>query len=43
MNTTTKPLSEISSTAARLAIAAAVACLLLIASLQVLSPEFDPA
>lgn len=43
MNTTTKRMTEISSTAARLAIAAAVACLLLLASLHVLSPEFDPA
>ncbi len=42
MKATAKPLSEISLPAARLAIAAAAATLLLLASLHVLSPEFDP-
>jgi hypothetical protein len=43
MNTPTKPMKEISSKAALLAIAAAAVCLLLLASLHVLSPEFNPA
>jgi hypothetical protein len=43
MNTTTKPMTRISLPAARLAIATAVTALLLLASLHILSPEFDPA
>jgi hypothetical protein len=39
---TRRPLTAISSTSAGLAIAAAAATLLLLASLHVLSPEFDP-
>jgi hypothetical protein len=42
MNTTTKRITDISLMAARLAFAAAAACLLLLASLHILSPEFDP-
>jgi len=42
MNATVKSMTEISFLAARLAIAATAAVLLLLASLQVLSPEFDP-
>ena len=46
MNTMAKPMTEISlpvaRQAARLAIAAGAAALLLLASLHVLSPEFDP-
>jgi hypothetical membrane protein len=38
----TKPAAAISLTAARLAIAGAVLALLLLASLHILSPEFDP-
>jgi hypothetical protein len=38
----TKPVNAISLTAARLAIATAVLALLLLASLHILSPEFDP-
>jgi len=41
-DTTTTPVTTISLTAARLAIAASAAALLLLASLHVLSPEFDP-
>jgi hypothetical membrane protein len=43
MNTATKPKTEISLTAARLAIATTVAVILLLVSLHILSPEFDPA
>ena len=43
MNTTTKRMADISLTTARLAFAAAAACLLLLAGLHMLSPEFDPA
>jgi len=43
MNTPTKPMKEISSKAALLAIAAAAVCLLLLISLHILSPEFAPA
>jgi hypothetical membrane protein len=39
---TAKPVTAISLTAARLAIAAAAAALLFLASLHILSPEFDP-
>jgi hypothetical membrane protein len=42
MNATVKPMTEISLPVARLAIAAATAAILLLASLHVLSPEFDP-
>ncbi len=42
MNATAKPVAEISLPGGRLAIGAAVAALLLLASLHVLSPEFDP-
>lgn len=42
METASKPTTGISSAAARLAIMAAAAALLLLASLHVLSPEFDP-
>ena len=42
MKTTTKRMTDISLMAARLAFAAAAACLLLLASLHILSPEFDP-
>jgi Protein of unknown function (DUF998) len=43
MNLTGKPMKEISLLAASLAIATSVAALLLLASLHVLSPEFNPA
>ncbi len=42
MKTSITPVAEISLLAARLAIAAGVAVILLLASLHVLSPEFDP-
>lgn len=42
MEATAKPITVISSLAARLAIAAGAAVILLLASLHVLSPEFDP-
>jgi hypothetical protein len=41
-DTTTTPVTTISQTEARLAITASAAVLLLLASLHVLSPEFDP-
>ncbi len=41
-DTATTPVTTISLTAVRLAIAASAAALLLLASLHVLSPEFDP-
>lgn len=42
MKATAQPVTEISLPAERLAIAAAVAVILLLASLHILSPEFDP-
>ena len=42
MKAITKPMADISFAAARLSIAAAAACLLLLASLHILSPEFAP-
>ena len=42
MKITTKPFTEISYLAARLSIAAAAVCILLLAGLHLLSPEFNP-